>query len=97
MRKKQASISIVSEPEADPEADPCLHCQINDLLQERMEGGQADLAELASMIVESLAELILLAPEDQRALLMADALAHFGHVMLDKSGASQGEGSSARH
>jgi hypothetical protein len=74
----------------------CLHCEINELVQQRIEGGGADAAELASMIVESLAELILLVPESDRAKLIADALAQFGQMYLEKSGA-MGPGSSAAH
>ena len=40
----------------------CLHCEINQLVHQRMESGHADLAEIASMMVESLADLVLLAP-----------------------------------
>jgi hypothetical protein len=75
----------------------CLHCEINELVNERIERGSADLAELTSMIVESLAELILLAPEADQSKLMADAMAHFGNTFLEKSGAIAGEGSAATH
>jgi hypothetical protein len=74
----------------------CLHCEINELVQERIEGGATNLADLAAMVVESLVELILLAPEGEQAKLLADALAHFGHTYLEKSGAI-GAGSSATH
>jgi hypothetical protein len=75
----------------------CLHCDINELVQERLEGGGADVSELASMIVESLAELILLVPESDQAKLMADTMAHFGQVFLEKSGAIPAGGSDATH
>jgi len=75
----------------------CLHCDINELVRERIERGDADLAELASMMVESLAELILLAPESDQSKIMADALAHFGHMFLEKSGALDGDTSRAAH
>ncbi|SCZ06244.1 hypothetical protein [Microvirga guangxiensis] len=39
----------------------CLHCEINLLAQERFERGNTDLVETASMIIESLTNLILLA------------------------------------
>lgn len=68
----------------------CLHCEIIELVQERMENGATSVADLASMIVESLAELILLAPENEQSKLMADALAHFGQAFLEKSGAIAG-------
>ena len=75
----------------------CLHCEINELVQKRLEGGEADIAELASMMVESLAELILVAPPGEQSKLMADALAQFGHMFLEKSGALEAEGSTATH
>ena len=75
----------------------CLHCDINELVQQRLEGSGADVSELASMIVESLAELILLVPETDQAKLMADTIAHFGQEFLEKSGAIAGGGSEATH
>jgi hypothetical protein len=55
----------------------CLHCEINQLVQERFERGDTDLVEMASLMVESLADLILLAPESDRSNLMAHALSAF--------------------
>jgi hypothetical protein len=41
-------------------------------------------------VVESLAELILsVEPEAEQAKVMADALAHFGNVFLDKGEAGE--------
>jgi ABC-type tungstate transport system substrate-binding protein len=74
----------------------CLHCEINQLVQECVERGDTDLAEIASMLVESLADLILLAPDSDRSNLMAHALSAFGHIVLEKSGALDG-GSNATH
>ena len=63
----------------------CLHCDINDLVRKHLEANETvDLAKVTSMIVESLADFILSAPEADQANLMADALAHFGHAFLDK-------------
>src|SRR5688500_1818246 len=77
-RGKEAS--TVSEPSSTDDGTPvCLHCEINELVRERVEQAGADLADLALMIVESLAELILLAPNGEQSKLMADVLAHFGH------------------
>jgi hypothetical protein len=75
----------------------CLHCDINDLVQSHIDRGEGDLAELAARLVESLADLVLLAPEDQRAALIADAMASFGQAYLERSGAVEPEESSARH
>jgi hypothetical protein len=64
----------------------CLHCDINDLIRQHIESSEnADVAKIAAMVVESLAELILsVEPESEQAKVMADALAHFGNVFLDK-------------
>ena len=53
------------------EMSDCLHCDINQLVQGRLERGEADVGELASMMVESLADLVLLAPEAEQAHLLA--------------------------
>ncbi|WP_457093556.1 hypothetical protein [Microvirga sp. P5_D2] len=74
----------------------CLHCDINQLVQQHFERGDTDLAEMASMMVESLTDLILLAPESDRSSLMAHALSAFGHIFLEKGGAIDG-GSNATH
>ena len=74
----------------------CLHCDINQLVQQRIDSGDADLAEIASMMVESLADLILLAPENEQATLMAYALSGLGQMLLEKSGEVEG-GSNATH
>ena len=72
------------------------HCEINPLVQERFERGDTDLVVMASMIVESLADLILLAPESDRSNLMAHALSAFGQIVLEKGGALDGS-SNATH
>jgi hypothetical protein len=50
----------------------CLHCVINELVQKRLELKDANLAELAAKMAESLADLILLAPPIDQAILIAD-------------------------
>ena len=75
----------------------CLHCDIIELVRERLEGGDADLTELTSMMVEALAEVILLAPESEQAKILADALAHFGNMFLEKSGAVEADPARAPH
>jgi len=74
----------------------CLHCEINQLVRQRMESGHADLAEFASMMMESLADLVLLAPDSEQPKLIAYALTELGQAVLDKSGVA-GEGSPATH
>jgi hypothetical protein len=75
----------------------CLHCDINDLVEKRLEREGADLAELAGRVAESLADLILLAPAEDQAKLMADVLGNFGQMFLEKSGAIEAGESSQRH
>jgi hypothetical protein len=75
----------------------CLHCDINDLVEKRLEREGADLAELAGRVAESLADLILLAPAEDQAKLIADVLGNFGQVFLEKSGAVEAGESSQRH
>ena len=74
-----------------------MHCDINDLVEKRLEREGADLAELAGRVAESLADLILLAPAEDQAKLMADVLGNFGQMFLEKSGAIEAGESSQRH
>jgi ABC-type tungstate transport system substrate-binding protein len=74
----------------------CWHCDIHHLVQERFERGDTDLVGMASMMVESLADLILLAPKSDRSNLMAHVLSAFGQIVLEKGGAIDG-GSTATH
>ena len=74
----------------------CLHCDINQLVQERIASGHPDLGDMASMMVESLADLILLAPEGEQANLIAYALSGLGQMLLEKSEEVEG-GSNATH
>ena len=74
----------------------CLHCDINDLIQKHVEGGTDDLVEIASMMAESMADLVLLTPEEDRANLLAHVVSAVGQMVLEKSGAFEGT-SSATH
>ena len=69
----------------------CLHCDINELVSQHAEKNE-DVVLIASKIVESLVDLILsVEPPADQAKLMADALAHFGEIFLEKgSGAEAG-------
>lgn len=79
------------------DAESCLHCDINDLVQERLEQGETDLTEIAMMIVESLADVIVLAPESDHARILGHVVAHLGGMFLEKTGAISGSPSDARH
>jgi hypothetical protein len=50
-------------PEDETSSENCLHCEINDVVREHIEGQEkVDIADLAERMAESLVELILLAP-----------------------------------
>ena len=62
----------------------CLHCDINELIRERIEGQEnVDLADMVARVSESLAELIMLGPQDQWAVLLAEAIRHLGNTMIE--------------
>jgi hypothetical protein len=65
-------------------------------VQQRLQRGDSDAAEIASMVAESLADLILLAPENEQANLLAYVVSGLGQMFLEKSGAIDG-GSTATH
>jgi hypothetical protein len=76
----------------EPSSEACLHCEINDLVQEYVEGQETvDVVALAANIAESLVDLVLLAPEEEQARLLAVSIAHLGHTFLEKSGAIAGD------
>jgi hypothetical protein len=83
-------------PEDERSSESCLHCEINDLVQEHVEGEEkVDLVDLAAKMAESLVDLILLAPEEEQARLLSVSIAHLGHTFLEKSGAIDGDSSTA--
>jgi hypothetical protein len=65
----------------------CLHCDINELVEKQLERDDADVAEVAARVTESLTDLIMLAPPADQAKLMADVLANLGQLYLEKTGA----------
>ena len=81
---------------AQDEPEECLHCAIVDMVEERIAAGGADAATLASLIAESLVDLIMMVPEDEQAKLMAHTVAALGDLFLQKSGADGG-GSGSKH
>jgi hypothetical protein len=84
-------------PEDEGSSEGCLHCEINDLVQEHVAGQEkVDLVDLAARIAESLIDLVLLAPEEEQARLLAVSIAHLGHTFLEKSGAIEGDSSTVQ-
>jgi hypothetical protein len=62
----------------------CLHCDIHELLESRLQNREANLAEIAGKVTEVLADLILMAPPEEQSTLMADLLANLGGFLLEK-------------
>jgi len=75
----------------------CLHCDIHDLLESRLQSEEADLTEIAAKVTEVLADLILLAAPADRGMLMADVLANLGEFVLQKGEDATGQSSPRRH
>ena len=83
-------------PQDESPSESCLHCEINDLVQERVEGQEnVNIVALMASMAESLVDLVLFAPEEEQARLLAVSIAHLGHVFLEKSGAIEGDSSTA--
>ncbi|HEX4407497.1 MAG TPA: hypothetical protein VH206_01875 [Xanthobacteraceae bacterium] len=73
----------------------CLHCDINDLIRERIEGKEdVDLGDMVARVAESLAELIMLGPKDQWTILLAEAVRHLGNTVVEDM---TGSGSEMAH
>jgi hypothetical protein len=79
---------------SEQEADECLHCAIIDMVDDRIAAGGANAADLTTLIVESLVDIILRVPEEEQAQLMAHTLAALGDFFLQKSGADEGSSGS---
>ena len=62
----------------------CLHCDIHELLESRLQDKEVNLVELAARVTEVLADLILMAPPDDQSKLMADILVNLGSFVLEK-------------
>jgi hypothetical protein len=62
----------------------CLHCDIHELLESQLQGKDADLVDIAAKVTEVLADLILMAPPEDRSTLMADILANLGSFLLER-------------
>jgi hypothetical protein len=62
----------------------CLHCDIHELLEQQLQGQEADLAHVAAKVTEVLADLILMAPPEDQSALMADILANLGSFLLER-------------
>jgi hypothetical protein len=63
----------------------CLHCEIHDLLESRLQTEEVDLVDITAKVTEVLADLILLAPPAERGTLIAEVLANLGEFVLQKA------------
>jgi len=84
-------------PQDERAVESCLHCEINDVVQEHVEGHETvDIAEMAARMAESLVDLVLRAPEEQQAQLLAATIAYVGQAFLEKTGAIAGDGNTVQ-
>jgi hypothetical protein len=63
----------------------CLHCDIHEMLDVHLQNEQADLGEIAARVTEVLADLILMAPPAEQAMLLAAVVANLGGMVLEKN------------
>ena len=61
----------------------CLHCDMLEMLQSHPKGKEADLTEVAANVTQVLADLILMAPPAEQAMLLAAVVANFGGMILE--------------
>lgn len=84
-------------PQDESAVESCLHCEINDVVQEHVEGHETvDIAEMTARMAESLVDLVLRAPEEQQAQLLAATIAYVGQAFLEKTGAIAGDGNTVQ-
>jgi hypothetical protein len=84
-------------PQDERSSESCLHCEINDLIQEHVEGQETvDIADLAARMAESLVDLVLRAPDEQQAQLLAATITYVGQAFLEKTGAIAGDGNTVQ-
>ena len=75
-------------PQDERTSESCLHCEINDVVEEHIEGRETvDIAEVTARMAESLVDFILRAPEEQQAQLLAATITYVGQAFLEKTGA----------
>ena len=63
----------------------CLHCDIHEMLDVHLQSEQADLGEIAARVTEVLADLILMVPPAEQAMLLAAVVANLGGMVLEKN------------
>jgi hypothetical protein len=98
LRGRQGEIEEESEmvskrevvPQDERSSETCLHCEINDLVEEYIEGQETvDIAEVAARMAESLIDLVLRAPEQQQAQLLAATISTSDKRSWKRPGRSQ--------
>jgi hypothetical protein len=75
----------------------CLHCEINALVERHEAEGENDPLVLAVKIVESLADIVVRVAPEEQGLMVAEIIAQFGQIILEKSGVAADGASSATH
>jgi hypothetical protein len=63
----------------------CLHCDIHEMLESHLQNEQADVGEIAARVTEVLADLILMVPPADQAMLLAAVVSNLGGMVLEKN------------
>jgi len=63
----------------------CLHCDIHEMLESHLQSEQADVGEIAARVTEVLADLILMVPPGDQAMLLAAVVSNLGGMVLEKN------------
>ena len=72
--------------------ETCLHCDINKVVQRYIKGKDVvNVSDLVGRMAESLADLIVLGPEEEWGNLLAQAISDLGQAFLEKSGAVESD------
>jgi hypothetical protein len=75
----------------------CIHCDIHDLLESRLQSAESNLQEITAKVTEVLADLIVLAPPVDRGTLIADVIANLGEFVLQKGEDATPQSDPRRH
>jgi hypothetical protein len=65
-------------------SNTCVHCAVHELLEPFIDPDDADIANVACKVAEVLADLINMAPPDERGLFLADVICTLGYMVIQK-------------
>jgi hypothetical protein len=66
----------------------CLHCDIHEMSEPHLQSEEGNLVEIAAKVTEVLSDLILMAPDTEQSMLMAEVISNLGSFLLEKKEAA---------